>query len=283
MPAGKLTVPAAPPVARRRVLHQAILERRFVTVADMAREVGMSEMTVRRDLDALAREGKVRRSHGGAVPALTEEIEPSFAARRDLNAAAKRAIARAAAALVGPREVVGLDVGSTVAALAAELRDRAGLSVVTNSIQAVLALSGQVQADVYVLGGQLRPREGSLCGRIARQQMREHWLDKVFIGIASIDTDGIFDYSVEEAEVKSGFMERATEVVVLCDASKFARRSFVRVCGFSAIATLVTDTPPPADLRAELDRHRVRVIVAGGAAPDLDATDTKSKETRNAV
>jgi DeoR/GlpR family transcriptional regulator of sugar metabolism len=265
---------SAPPAARRHALHQAVLQRGFVTVVDIAREIGVSEMTVRRDLEVLEREGKLRRSHGGAVPVAGRvvEMEPSFAARRDLHADAKHAIARAAAVLVGPREIVGLDVGSTVAALGLELRDRAGLGVVTNSIQAVLAMSGQVQADVYLLGGQLRPREGSLCGRIARQQLREHWLDKVFIGIAAIDAAGVFDYSVEEADMKCALMERASEVIVLCDASKFARRSLVHVCGFGAVHRLVTDEPPPAALRRELDRNNVQVIVAAGDALDLPAT-----------
>lgn len=269
----RYTVPLAPPAARRQALQQLIEQRRFVTVTDVAREVGISDMTVRRDLGILEREGKVRRSHGGAVPMLKEEVEPSFAARRDLHTTAKRAIARAAAELVGPREVVGLDVGSTVAALAAELRNRAGLSVVTNSIQAVVAMTSQMQADVYILGGQLRPLEGSLCGRIARQQMRQHWLNKVFIGIAGIDTDGVFDYSMEEADVKTTFMERATEVILLCDASKLGHRSLVKVCGFDTINTLVTDAPPPAALQAELDRHKVRVIVASSAEMDLPAAD----------
>jgi DeoR family glycerol-3-phosphate regulon repressor len=270
---GSAAVPSAPPAARRQALHQVVLQRRFVTVTDIAREVGISEMTVRRDLKTLERDGKVQRSHGGAVPVepLEVRVEPSFAARRGLHAAAKRAIARAAAALVGPHEVVGLDVGSTVATLAAELRDCVGLSIVTNSIQVVLALSGQVQADVYVLGGRLRPREGSLCGRIARHQMREHWLHKVFIGVAGIDTDGVFDYSVDEADVKAAYMERATEVVVLCDASKFNHRSFVKVCGFASIGTLVTDLPPPAALGAEFARHKVRVIVANDAELYLPA------------
>jgi DeoR family glycerol-3-phosphate regulon repressor len=266
-------VPAAPPAARREALHQTILQRGFVTVTEIARQAGISAMTVRRDLEVLEREGKVHRSHGGAVAVGGGgvESEPSFAARRDLHAAAKRAIARAARELVAPREIVGLDVGSTVAALAAELRDCADLGVVTNSIQAVLALSGQVQADVYVLGGQLRPREGSLCGRIARSQLREHWLDKVFIGIAGLDGDGLFDYSMEEADVKCAFMERAAEVIVLADASKFAHRSLVHICGFNAIHRLVTDAPPPAELQAALDRCHVQVIVAPAGEADLPA------------
>lgn len=257
-------VPAAPPAARRDALHRLILERRFVTVADIARAVGISEMTVRRDLDALTREGKVQRSHGGAVPSLQIiDHEPPFAARQRMQAAAKRVIARAAAALVRPREIVGLDVGSTVAALAAELRGRAGLSVVTNSLQAATILSdGAVPADIYLLGGQVRVTEGSVCGPIALAQLRDYWLAKAFIGVAGVDRNGIYDYSVEDGQVKRAFMERAAEAVVLCDASKFGRRSLVAVGGLDAIRMLITDAPPPPDLQAALGAHGVRVVIA---------------------
>jgi DeoR family glycerol-3-phosphate regulon repressor len=260
-----VAVPTAPPAARRDALHRLIQERRFITVAEVARSTGISEMTVRRDLAALTREGKVRRSHGGAVPPLhLVEQEPSFAARRGVQAAAKRAIARAAARLVGPREVIGLDVGSTVAAVATELRGRAGLSVVTNSLQAATILSaGATPVDIYMLGGQVRVAEGSVCGPIALRQLRDYWLEKAFIGVAGLDATGIFDYSLDDAQVKRGFMERAAEAIVLCDASKFGHRSLVAVSGFEGIAALVTDASPPPDLQAALSAHQVRVVVAG--------------------
>jgi len=128
----------------------------------------------------------------------------------------------------------------------------------------VLALSGGplVVPDIHVLGGALRAREGSLCGRIARQQLREHWLARVFLGVAGIDAEGFYDYSPEEAEVKLAFMERARERIVLCDASKFGERSFLRLCGLDAVTTLITDRAPPAPLHQALERHGVRVIVA---------------------
>ena len=255
-----------PALARRRMLQAAIAERGFVSVAEIAREMGTSEMTVRRDLDALQRLGTVQRSHGGAVAASPVAVgqEPSFDAREHVRAPAKRAIAEAALRLIGEREVIGLDVGSTVACLAALLRGRAGLGIVTNSLRVVTALSAVPgpMPDVYMLGGQLRAREGSLCGAIAQRQLADHWLNKAFIGTAGLCEDGLFDYSVEETQLTMGYIRSAAEVIVLCDSSKFGLRGFARVCGLGAVTRLITDAEPPTPLRAALERGGTTITIA---------------------
>jgi DeoR/GlpR family transcriptional regulator of sugar metabolism len=264
-------VPAAPVGARRVALHRLITGRGFVSVSDVAREIGISEMTVRRDLEVLERDGLIQRSYGGAVPAPPAAVipsEPSYAVRRDLNREAKQRIAVAAAALVLPDQAIGLDVGSTVACLAAELVNRSTIEIVTNSLQTILAMPQPVLPEVFLLGGRLRPREGSLCGGITRQQLSGHWMDRVFIGVAGIDENGLYDYSPEEAEIKAVFMQQAAAVTVLCDSSKFGRRSFVRICGFEKIGSIVTDAPLRPDLHAAAARAHVQVIVAEPLLPD---------------
>jgi DeoR/GlpR family transcriptional regulator of sugar metabolism len=264
-------LPAAPAGARRAALQRLIAERGSVTVSDVARTIGISEMTVRRDLEVLERDGLIQRSHGGAVPAPPPTVipaEPSYAARRDLNRGAKQRIALAAAGLVVPDQAIGLDVGSTVACLAAELAGRPKIEIVTNSLQTILAMPQPVLPEVFLLGGRLRPREGSLCGGITRQQLSGHWMDRVFIGVAGIDENGLYDYSPEEAEIKTVFMQQANTVTVLCDSSKFGRRSFVRICGFEAVGSIVTDAPLPPTIRAAAARSRVQIIIAGPTPPD---------------
>ncbi len=261
-----------PALVRRRMLQTAIAERGFVSVADIAREMGMSEMTVRRDLDALQRLGAVQRSHGGAVAALPPAApqEPSFDARAHIRTNAKRAIARAAADLIGEREVIGLDVGSTVASLAALLCGRGGLGIVTNSLRVISALSAGPgpMPDVYMLGGQLRPREGSLCGPIAQRQLADHWLHKAFIGTAGLCEDGLFDYSVEETQLTMGYIRSSAEVIVLCDSSKFGLRGFARVCGLEAVTRLITDTEPPPAIRAALEQGGTIITIAESLVPE---------------
>jgi DeoR family glycerol-3-phosphate regulon repressor len=259
-------IPPAPAGARRAALHRVIVERGFVSVADVARDIGISEMTVRRDLEMLERDGLVLRSHGGAVAAPQSsviQIEPSYAARRELNAAAKMRIAACAAQLVLPGQAIGLDTGSTVSYLAAELADREELKLVTNSLQTILAMPQPILPEVFLLGGRLRPREGSLCGGITHQQLRGHWLDRFFLGICGIDGQGVYDYSPEDTEVKSVFMRQSKRVTALCDSSKFGQRSFVRVSDFESLDSIVTDAPLPPEVQARADAHGVRVFIAG--------------------
>ena len=270
MPADS-SVPAGPAAPRRKSLHRRISERGFVAIAEIAREIGVSNMTVRRDLQALERDGLVQRTHGGAVlapPATVIPTEPSYTARRELNLEAKQRIAAAAAAMVSAGEVIGLDTGSTVACLAAELAAREGIEIVTNSLQTILAMPQLVLPEVFLLGGRLRPREGSLCGSITRQQLASHWMDRVFIGTAGIDEHGLYDYSPEDAEVKLVYMQRTKATVALCDSSKFGRRSFVRFCGFEAIGTIVTDHPLPPDIQEVAAKAGTAVLVASSGPVD---------------
>jgi DeoR/GlpR family transcriptional regulator of sugar metabolism len=257
---------AVPPVARRRALTSLLDQEGFLSVSDLARRIGVSEMTIRRDLDEFERNGLVERAHGGAVPAARppRPDEPLFAARRERNAEAKVAIARAALALIGPNDMIGLDIGSTTARLAEQLGTRSDLRIVTNSIPSVLALSAHEGASpaVYLLGGRLRPGEGSLCGLTPRQQLAEHWLKRAFVSVAAVSEDGLFDYVPEEAEIKQAMMARAEEVVLLCDSSKFGRNCFIRVAPLDGIHTLITEAPPPASLGRALARAGKRVIVA---------------------
>ncbi|MCB8878650.1 DeoR/GlpR transcriptional regulator [Acidisoma cellulosilytica] len=262
-----LVVPAAPAGARRLALHRLIAERGFVSVAEVAKEIGISDMTVRRDLEALERDGLVQRSHGGAVPVLASaaaviQTEPSYAARAQINPDAKRRIASAAAGLILPYQAIGLDAGSTAAYLAAELADRQALEIVTNSLQTILAMPQPIIPEVYLLGGRLRPREGSMCGSITRQQLSGHWLDRFFLGICGIDENGVYDYSPEDTETKTIFMQQSKIVTALCDSSKFGKRSFVRICGFDALHSIVTDAPLPPEIDAAARAAGVEIILA---------------------
>lgn len=261
-----LVVPAAPAGARRVALHRLIAERGFVSVADVAREIGISDMTVRRDLEVLERDGLVQRSHGGAVPmpqaAAVIQTEPSYASRAQVNPDAKRRIAAAAAELVGSYQAIGLDAGSTAAYLAAELADRQALEIVTNSLQTILAMPQPIMPEVFLLGGRLRPREGSLCGGITRHQLSGHWLDRFFLGVCGIDENGVYDYSPEDTEVKTIFMQQSKVVTALCDSSKFGRKSFVRICSFDALHSIVTDAPLPPEIDAAARAAGVEIILA---------------------
>lgn len=260
------TFSRVPATARRDRLIRLIGQRHYVNVSDVAAELQVSEMTIRRDLDRLAESGLVSRDHGGATARAPEPAfdadEPSFEARGRREAAAKQLIAAAAAQMVSSGQTVGIDTGSTTHRFARELLEVPGLRLFCSNLRTAGLLAGG-KSPVYALGGAIRPSEFSVCGPMARSQLAGLWLDIVFLGVSGLTTQGIFDYTLEDAEIKRAFMEQAGQVVVLCDASKFDHRSLVQVAPFDRVHVLVTNAAPPEHLAEPLERAGVKIILAG--------------------
>lgn len=257
---------------RHQRMMRAFLENGFISVIDMAAEIGVSTMTIRRDLDLLEHAGKIARIHGGAVavrdgePIRTDDEESIFDRRLLLHADAKAAIARAAADLVQPAQAVGLDTGTTVLTAARYLTGRKGMRFVTNNLRAAMLLSN-TENRVYMLGGEVRVPELSVVGSGAIRTLQNQFLDLALIGVSALDENGIYDFSPEDTEVKAALMQSASMVVVLCDSSKFSRRALARVGTLDAIDVIVTDQAPPAGVQAALTASNVRIIIAPPAEP----------------
>jgi DeoR/GlpR family transcriptional regulator of sugar metabolism len=257
-----------PAGARQALILDVIATNGFLSVSKFAGDLGVSEMTIRRDLVVLAERGLLARTHGGAVSSavnpreIFDAEEPAFKSRRHRNAREKSAIATAAAALIGPGETIGIDVGTSTLTLAEAVVGRSDLRVFTNSLRAAMMLSAS-KSPVYVLGGEVRNPEQSVVGSRAVGELQNYNIDRVFIGVSGLIEAGFFDYSVEDTEVKRAFIARADRVVILCDSSKFDHRSLARVCELSGADILVTDAPPPPHLARALDAAGIEVVVAG--------------------
>jgi DeoR family glycerol-3-phosphate regulon repressor len=246
------------PGSRQSRILELLASRGFLTVHELAAATGVSEITARRDLVELEERKALKRTHGGAMPVRDGQVEifdasePAFDARRRRNNQAKAAIARAAVALVKPGFTIALDVGTSTLELARRLGEVGELRIVTNNMRAASLLASTPHA-VYLPGGRVRGKELSVYGSATAEQIRAYWFDIAFIGVSGITENGLFDYSPEDTEIKRIYMERAKQVVVLCDAQKFGHHSMVQVGPLSAIHTLVTDAPPPPALAAALD------------------------------
>jgi DeoR/GlpR family transcriptional regulator of sugar metabolism len=256
-----------PAQLRHQQIMDAFHQNGFISVTEVAARIGVSTMTIRRDLELLERAGRITRTHGGAIAstdnhkATVDDEDSIFDRRLAKNAGGKSAIARAAATLVGPALSLGLDAGTTVLTSAQLLVGRADLRIFTNNLRAALSLAG-MGSTVYVLGGEVRVPELSVVGSAAIKVLKSHFLDLVFIGVSAIDENGIYDFSPEDTEVKRAFIDSATRVVVLCDASKFAQRALARIDGLDAIDILVTDEAPGVPLAVALREAKVEVMVA---------------------
>lgn len=231
-----------------------LLERTStLTTLDLARELRVSDQTIRRDLRTLAGKGSVEKFHGG-VRLCTETYEAPFTQRLQTNAAAKTAIANACAELIPDGATLFLDNSSTACFLARQLLRRSGLTIITLSLESarILAESGDANR-VIVPGGELRAADMTITGSSAIDYATRFSPDLFVMSVAAISADrGCMDFDLFEAEYKSRLIPAAGQVILLADAGKFGRGGLVRTCTLDLIDVVVCDAPPPADLRAAL-------------------------------
>lgn len=236
-------------------------------VARLSEALGVSPVTVRSDLDALAREGRVERLHGGArlADGRTRQ-ELTFAQRRALFADRKRRIAQAAAGLIAPGEAVLLDASSTAVALAAEIKGRmdlADLTVVTTGIWTALELLDSPGIHVVLAGGLLRDATGSTTGQTALENLARFNISRAFLGAWGVTIEqGLMDSSLPEVELKRAVVERAREVVAIVDGSKFGRLAVGSFAAVEQVRSLVTDPSAPGEMLAAL-RDRGVIVQVG--------------------
>ncbi len=249
--------------------HQAILylleQGGRVTVAELAERFAVSEMTVRRDLDALERQGLLRRVRGGAVSARGRSYEPPFLTRSTVHQVEKERIGQVAAQLVEDGDSIALDVGTTTLEVARCLRQsgRRNLTVVTSSFRAAGLLAEQPDIRIVLTGGILRPGELSLVGQMAEQAFERFYVDKLFLGIGGVDLQaGLTEYNLEDAQVKQAMIRSAKEVILVTDSSKFDQVAFAAVAPLEAVDRIVTDTGIPPPYRDALSTRDIQLLLA---------------------
>nr|CTQ95777.1 Glycerol-3-phosphate regulon repressor, DeoR family [Kibdelosporangium sp. MJ126-NF4] len=215
-----------------------------ISLNELADRLGVSLMTVRRDLDELQAQGLVQRVRGGAVSLAAPVEEAGFAAREPWQAATKHRIGAAAVDLIEPGQTILLDAGTTTAALAGSLAARAPLTVAVLSLQAAQRLADKPGIRLLVIGGESRPGERSLVGHLALRMLEELWFDTFVMSIGAVHRDlGWSEFSMEDATVKQHARCRATKTIVVADSTKLGVRAFARVAGLSDVDTFVTDDP----------------------------------------
>ena len=229
---------------RARAILEQIAQHQTVSVTELCQTTGASEATIRRDLNALARQGKLVKIHGGATSLEEEEFlarEPDLATKQRY-AREKERIARYAASLVGEDDVVYLDTGTTVLHMANYLKD-SGALFVTSSIDLAGMLSAH-ERRVYILGGALKPGTVDIVGAGALDALRQYNFTKVFLGTSGVSlSQGFTTPDPEAAALKALAASRAQSVYMLADSSKFGRVTAAAILPLNG-ARIVTDQMP---------------------------------------
>ncbi len=240
-------------------------------VSELTQSLGVSDMTIRRDLDVLARHGLIEKVHGGAT-ATSSTNEPGFETKQLQERREKLAIARTAAAFVDPGAAVGLSAGSTTWTLARELREIAGLTVVTNSVEVAQVFYESPRGDQsVVLTGGVRTVSGALVGPVAVKSLGSLNLDIVFMGVHGMDAEAGFSTpNLMEAETNRALVVAGRRMVVVADSTKWG---VVGVSTFAQLreADVLVSDPGLDDAAQQLLGERVGELVLAEDLPERDA------------
>ncbi|SFJ95442.1 DeoR/GlpR family DNA-binding transcription regulator [Celeribacter neptunius] len=231
-----------------------------VTVEGLAEHFGVTHQTIRRDLSELAELGRLERVHGGAVLA-SGTINIGYEDRRQLNADAKVAIARACAARIPSGISLFLNIGTSTEAVAQELLQHKDLMVVTNNMNVANILAGNRNCEVIVTGGHLRRSDGGLVGNLAAETIRKFKFDLAVIGCSALDRDGdLLDFDIQEVSVSQAILRQSRKIFLVSDHTKFSRSAPARIASLSDIDVFFTDQPIPADLSQACSNWNTEVV-----------------------
>ena len=246
---------------RRSRLLDIIRIRGFAALEELVRELGVSESTVRRDLDALEEQGSARRTHGGVLYSGGMPRLAVFDERQPANWAAKRAIAVTAASVIEDGETVLLDGGTTTYEVARLLVGRS-LQVVTNSLPVANLFATVARTDLVLLGGYVSPRTGVCLGPYANELLGRLHVTTTVLSAAGISEEGLFNAHLLLAETEQAMLKAAGRVMVVADSSKFGRKSLTLVSTLDAIDLVVSDDGLPQRWRDIVTASEASLFIA---------------------
>jgi DeoR family transcriptional regulator of aga operon len=252
---------------RQNQILDILVEQQSVSVTELVALLNVSAVTIRTDLNQLADQGKLVRTHGGAllVGEKTRQ-ELTFATRQQLHAAQKECIGALAASLVQPLDSILLDASTTALAVGRVLKQRQDLTEVTiisTGVWTALEMLGTPHLNIMLAGGNLRNTTGSMIGSIAREVLSKINIQRAFLGAWGLTvTHGLTEANMQEVELKQFIIERCQEVIAVVDSSKFGQVALSTFAPLDKISRIVTDDGAPAEMVAEFRARGIEVLIA---------------------
>lgn len=242
---------------RRAYVLERLRTQNRVDVADLAEQLGTSQITVRRDLEHLAAIGALRRVRGGAVATALRGEGTPFSIRSALTSGLKRRLGEAAADLITDGEAVSVDSGTTGSATASAL-SRRRITAVPLSVQSLYALGGT--PSIILPGGEVDPVEGTLGGVLLEQGLRELRLDTALMTCCGVSTaDGVMAYNLRDAAAKRAAQRAAARTILIAESTKFGLSALARICAFDDVSVLVSDAELPGAVRDFCSEHDIQL------------------------
>jgi DeoR family transcriptional regulator of aga operon len=249
---------------RKRKIVQLVQSEGRVFVAELVKRFGLSEVTVRGDLEALAATGVLVRVHGGAIVPEDSSHDHPIRFKETLHHAEKVRIGRAAVGLIHPGQIIILDSGTTTIEIARQIKGQAikPLAVITNALPIALEICGMPESTVIMLGGILRAMSYSMVGPQAERELSELNADHAFLGVAGVDLEmGLSTPDILEAQLNAVMIRVAREATIVTDSSKFHQRSLSVISKMDRIHRVITDNQVDQTIVASLRNRGVEVVV----------------------
>lgn len=229
---------------RKKSILQKLTEVGEVEIKELAATMKVAEITIRRDLNRLAADGLLFRTHGGAMKVNPQTPPYPFANKAAINIAAKEAIARRAAAEIKEGDIIFMDCGSTVFHLCPFIKNKK-VHIITNSIPIVYELRDSL-ATINIIGGEYDAERQAIHGKMAEFHIGKYHADKAFLGVDGISPEGMFANSEKEATLTIALAANSTATYLLCDASKIGKASYWKFAGLHLAGTIITDASADA-------------------------------------
>ena len=232
-------------IERRSQIIQTLEKEKRVLVPGLAKQYGVTEETIRRDLEKLAKEGLLTKTYGGAVLAENLSHELPYMMRAETNKTQKLQIAEKIQKLINPKENIMLDASSTCVHIARKLVNLE-LTIITNSVEILIECAAAKGINVFSTGGTLRGSSLSLVGSTVSQMLNQLTADKAIISCKGLDFEkGVMESNLAESEVKKAMAMNASQLILAVDSSKFNRMSFAKMLEFERVDLVVSDYIPP--------------------------------------
>lgn len=248
---------------RRSSILQILRENSNVSVAELSKRFGVSEVTIRKDLNLLKERNLLVRTRGGAITSDQGAVENEVSLRFKTLAhyREKRAIGRAAAELIEDGDTIIIDSGTTALQVACNLHKFKNLTVLTNALNVAQEVLSYKRFNVILLGGYIRNSSESVVGALAELNLKMFYCDKLFLGVDSFNLEnGISTPSIEEANINQIMIQRSRKVFAVFDSSKVNKRALAYITGLDQIDAVVTDDGMDKTMRKQLKAMDIKVI-----------------------
>ena len=250
---------------RHKYILDSLNKHGFVRITDVANELGVTKVTIRKDIKILESKGLLYKVHGSARPANPHVADLDVHVKDNINRDAKRRIAQRAAEMLGETDSIIMASGSTVYAFAEEIKMRMWhlLNIVTPFLRLVVLLNESENVNVVQLGGCVHKKSLSAIGGYAEAALSDFSCSKLFFGVDGIDLEhGITTSTIEEAKLTQVMMRSASKIIILADSSKFGQRGFGRICSLEEIDVIVTDSRISEQAVAMAEEAGVDLVIA---------------------